>query len=476
MSQGKCNLLKPVDSLTGTFFMFSQYTQDLTKQYTQSDKYRCIPSKFAALNLKLTDIDETKLGEIFQNYFENACTFLRSADSDKWSPVSSRTLLFQTLQKFGMMEVTDQKIEDDGTISGISKQLQYIGDINLYSYEELKDGMGYNEIYCYIPNDAKCKDYQLSAPEPQDGHIYPFSYICGYENQTSYNNLSWSVDGYTDKKNGAELVYCVGKHGDELINYSFIPQVIGNHNDSYDEQSNDPVRSDVTEFPVNAILVMYDIVSKNGAEDDQVLFHDIPLGIYFTGKPVDGEMTNTITKYIQSDEVYNQGTSYGLRICSRFLSHPNSVEAVEVAATGSTNISEIAPLLEKMGETLAAVQDVVAQDDKMYNLVKDHLANFKNNTVNVPYVRQVGTKKYWFVNGKNTGAIAQYEMAGVDDIIKAVTETVLESVYTKEQIGTILNNYVSKQDFDISGLATKEYVDAKFDELAQSLKVYLQSE
>ena len=38
MTQGKCNLLKPVESLTGTFFMFSQYTQDLTKQYTQCDK------------------------------------------------------------------------------------------------------------------------------------------------------------------------------------------------------------------------------------------------------------------------------------------------------------------------------------------------------------------------------------------------------------------------------------------------------
>ena len=55
MTQGKCNLLKPVDSLTGTFFMFSQYTQDLTKQYTQCDKWRCIPSKFAALHLNIGD-------------------------------------------------------------------------------------------------------------------------------------------------------------------------------------------------------------------------------------------------------------------------------------------------------------------------------------------------------------------------------------------------------------------------------------
>ena len=202
----------------------------------------------------------------------------------------------------------------------------------------------------------------------------------------------------------------------------------------------------------------------------------MPLGIYFTGAPVDGTLTNEITKYISSDEVYNQGTSYGLRICSRFLSHPNSTDAVEVSATGSTNISELAPVLEKMGETLSSIQDVLAQDDKMYHLVKDHLVMLKNNKVNVPYVRQVGNKKYWFVNGKNTGAIAEYEISSADDIIQKILSVLLQQIYTKPQINNILNNYISRDEFERADFATKQYVDGKFEELLQMLKVYLQGE
>ena len=490
MTQGKCNLLKPVDSLTGTFFMFSQYTQDLTKQYTQCDKWRCIPSKFAALHLNIGDKDAKKLGEIFQNYFENACTFMRSLDEYEWKPEDARVLLFQTLQKFDLMKVEKDVIDDEGVVrNGISQQLQFIGDINIYSYEELKDGTGYNEIYCYIPNDAKAKDYQLSAieekdiyaqalPVPEGGAPYMIS---GYHGQTSYNNLSWHLNGYTDDNTtDASKVYCIGKYDQDLSKYTLIPQILGNHNESFDESSNDAVRKDgeneLTSFSVNAIVVFYDIVSKNGAENDQVLHYNVPLGIYFTGAPVDGTLTNEITKYISSNEVYNQGTSYGLRICSRFLSHPNSTDAVEVSATGSTNISELAPVLEKMGETLSSIQDVLAQDDKMYHLVKDHLVMLKNNRVNVPYVRQVGNKKYWFVNGKNTGAIAEYEISSADDIIQKILSVLLQQIYTKPQINNILNNYISKDEFERADFTTKQYVDGKFEELLNMIKVYLQGE
>ena len=492
MTQGKCNLLKPVDSLTGTFFMFSQYTQDLTKQYTQCDKWRCIPSKFAALHLNIGDKDARKLGEIFQNYFENACTFMRSLDEYEWKPEDARVLLFQTLQKFDLMKVEkDVIVDEEGVVrNGVSQQLQFIGDINIYSYEELKDGTGYNEIYCYIPNDAKAKDYQLSAieekdiyaqalPVPEGGAPYMIS---GYQGQKSYNKLSWELNGYTDDNTtDASKVYCIGKYDHDLSKYALIPQILDNHNESFGESSNDAVRKDgeneLTSFSVNAIVVFYDIVSKNGAENDQVLHYNVPLGIYFTGAPVDGKLTNEITKYISSDEIYNQGTSYGLRICSRFLSHPNSTDdAVEVSATGSTNISELAPVLEKMGETLSSIQDVLAQDDKMYHLVKDHLVMLKNNKVNVPYVRQVGNKKYWFVNGKNTGAIAEYEISSADDIIQKILSVLLQQIYTKPQINNILNNYISRDEFERADFATKQYVDGKFEELLQMLKVYLQGE
>jgi hypothetical protein len=38
--------------------------------------------------------------------------------------------------------------------------------------------------------------------------------------------------------------------------------------------------------------------------------------------------------------------------------------------------------------------------------LRDHLSMFKNYRVNVPYIRKVSGKNYWFVNGRNTGVEA----------------------------------------------------------------------
>jgi hypothetical protein len=176
MAQGKCSLLKPVDSLTGTFFLFSQYAQDLTKQYSNQDEYRCVPSKYIALDLDFSGIvgsgyvstevsteepeemaEKRKraraLGEIFQNYYENSCAFLRAQMENEmeysWQPEYARTLLFQTLEKYGLIRFENTILnESKQVISGVSKQIQYIGDINIYSHNNDEDGIGYNEIYC----------------------------------------------------------------------------------------------------------------------------------------------------------------------------------------------------------------------------------------------------------------------------------------------------------------------------------------
>ena len=110
MSQSKCALLKPVDKLTGNFFLFSQYAQDLTKQYANSDSYRCVPSKYIAMNLDYTTLNGSteeelskNLGQVFQNYYENACAFLRSQLGDSWSPTYATALLFQTLERYAFI-------------------------------------------------------------------------------------------------------------------------------------------------------------------------------------------------------------------------------------------------------------------------------------------------------------------------------------------------------------------------------------
>ena len=80
------------------------------------------------------------------------------------------------------------------------------------------------------------------------------------------------------------------------------------------------------------------------------------------------------------------------------------------------------------------------------------------------------------MNGKNTGAVAEYEISSADDIIQKILSVLLQQIYTKPQINNILNNYISKDEFYRADFATKQDVDNKFEELLKMLKVYLQGE
>jgi hypothetical protein len=459
MIQGKCNLLKPVNNLTGTFFSFSQYAQDLTEQYANPDSYRCLPSKYIAMELDYSVIDGEdisergeELGNIFQNYFENACTFLR-ASSSEWNPEDSRTLLFQTLQKFGLMKV--KNIDNNP----ISEEIKHIGDINIYSYNDNEDGIGYNEIYCYIPNEAKCVNYLLNESNPSNNTTtYDSLYICGYDNQNPFNGLSYNViekkikEGeeknyplYIDSYNG-EFSYAVGKFIQRAADDDEEPSQINTFVPNCLESTypSDDVQRNYDKFNINTIVVLYDIVRKTSI-GDQIIYRNIPLGIYFTGCLDNdaGIMSNTITKYVNSGQIYNQGTSYGLRICTRFLSSPNSTEIKDISVNGSA-VSEIAPVLEKMGETLIAVEDSIAESSQIQTELKTHLSQFKNNKVNVPYTRRIGDKKYWFVNGKNTGAVAEYEIGNPENIINLIVKEIFTKVYSKSQIDGIISDFLTE--------------------------------
>ena len=76
----KCNLLRGLTQ-NGTFFMFSEYAENLTKSYVQENQYRVIPSKYAMLNLNYGGKTAKSVGEIFQNYYENACSCFRKQNA-----------------------------------------------------------------------------------------------------------------------------------------------------------------------------------------------------------------------------------------------------------------------------------------------------------------------------------------------------------------------------------------------------------
>lgn len=440
--QGKCNLFKPVNNTTGTFFSFSQYAQDLTKEYTQPDSYRCVPSRFAALNLNAEDIEnyDIFLGEMFQNYFENACSNLRNELGSEWNGSKTLPIVWDTLEHFGLITTEDR----DGAYH--CDNLKYIGDINIYSYNPTPDGIGYNEIYCLIPNEAKSMDYgmqEYSAEGYVD--IQSQSTIVGYNEDDDYTGLSMKLDGdpykyYKLSEDGETRYYDV---------QGIVPSCLIGNSDQ------DSPMNGVDSFQFNAILVFYDIVSKQDGEDS-VIMSNIPLGIYFTGKPENGEFTNTVTKFVNSSDAFNQGTSYGLRICSRFLCSPNAIEIENFDVTTSTDNENFSHLLSLMAENLELFAEISRQINEMNKGITTHMACFRNNKTNVPYLRMVNGDYYWFVNGKNTGVAANSVnqedvnniIARLDAISTNIDQTVSDAIAAK--IGEIEVTPMSNDEIDES--------------------------
>lgn len=443
---GKCNLFKPVDCTTGTFFTFSQYAQDLTREYTQADAYRCIPSKFAALNLNVQDYTDKQLGQIFQNYFENACTCLRGKYSKDWQPEATLPLVWETLEKYGLITINNE------SANPTCDNLQYIGDINIYSYVSVptKDGVGYNEIYCYIPNSAQSTSYILHDIQYPEGTSSPWVYelgdetcISGYSADSSemtYTGCHWLLeDDYTS---GTILKYYdEGNDGRYYSPRGYVPDVL------IDQETETTIRT-ADSFDFNAILVFYDIVSKG--EEDKTLHHNIPLGIFFTGTPDNGSLTNTVTKFVNNEDIYNQGTSYGLRICSRFLCSPNLTKFEDTEVYTTDNNDDLTQVLSMMADNCTLFADLSKEINDMNDGLTTHMACFRNNKTNVPYLRQVNNAWYWFVNGKNTGVAANaVDQQDVDNILKRLDQI---SIYLRQTVIDIINDLQAQQALDISSI------------------------
>ena len=132
------------------------------------------------------------------------------------------------------------------------------------------------------------------------------------------------------------------------------------------------------------------------------------------------------------------------------------------------------------------MNEVISNSFKVQQNLQDMLAIFKNNRINTPYIKEIAGKSYWFVNGKNTGAIAQDETTSQDDLKKEIISSVLNDVYSKEEVNKIgiLENYYTKEDINnIFGsdsdsgdsYATRNYVDDLINKLREELKIYTQS-
>lgn len=153
-------------------------------------------------------------------------------------------------------------------------------------------------------------------------------------------------------------------------------------------------------FQINAIIVFYDIY--NG---DSILYKNIPMGIYFTGKydPDMGVLRNTVIKYSNHDDVFGQGSSYNLRICTRNIVTPQGMLKYDTQIVGDgENYDNLASIMGGLHDLIISVKNELKNNTIQEQLLKEHLSMFKNYRVNVPYIRNVGGKNIWFVNGRNT--------------------------------------------------------------------------
>ena len=424
-----CNIFKKLTKETGTFLTFSQYMEDLTLWQTESKYHRIVPSKFIAIDCKQTNYTNITLPKYIQEYFENACACFKNnlppvvedeVDSMAlgWSPEYTKTLFWnmmfkkqESVEEGDLMETFERGLID-------MEDIKYVSDINLQSYNEV-DSMGYSEIYCHIPNEASSYKYDVRKQEysimesisrkPGD-KLEGFS----YEELNGWEELSTVPAGF-------EYHYLLDNK------YDF----------TWNDKKFGAVELKDKSFNINMIVVLYDIWN-----DNTPIFTEIPMGIYITGLIDDNlNITNSITKYVSNEDIYNTGTSYGLRICSRYVVAPGEDRyIVKDVKVEDNNYNDLSRVLSQLSISQNKMDDVV---NKTYNTEQNYknlLAIFKNNRTNVPYIKIVNNESCWFVNGKLIGPSV------VDGVYDA---------YSNDEIDYLMNSKLN-QAFQIIATARDE--------------------
>ena len=457
----KCNIFKTLSSgsaevSNGSVLMLSQWANDLTKHMNDGDAYKVVPARFAAFNIDYdsftapagaTADDKNKsVPEIFQNYIENASAFLRAEYSNdteefgseennttEWNPNAFSLVFWDAMNNFFNVTADNSSVTNG---EGVANALYFVGDIDIVQDAPV-DGYSYSEIKCILNNEDRRRAYVWEQnddskttdafPSKDYTNIDP-SYIFGW-NETTYPTndsvLSYSpvfVDS-NDKYGGVNPVL------PQILN-PFIDDIgesepIDTNNNTYFDEIADDSEDYVNPMEMNTFVVFYDVITKNGDSEYEYKYRSIPLCVYFTG-PVaeEGEqgattdvMQNPVQKYVSSSAAYGQGTSYGLSIATRCTVLPNmTLENGEAPVTTLNDYPEFAMVMSAFAEAIEELDKVQGEQEETNDLLKNHLAQFKDRKTNVPYIREINNSKYWFVNGRNTGAKAEGEASSLEDL------------------------------------------------------------
>ena len=167
-------------------------------------------------------------------------------------------------------------------------------------------------------------------------------------------------------------------------------------------------------FNFNTVVVLYD-VNTYDPETGQFnnIYTDIPLGIYFTGMIESGEMTNSVKKFVTDDSIFENGTSYGLRICSRFVSSLTDGDIISSEIVVDANeYLDYSSVMSAMAKTLQKVNDLISSINQENTQWKDLMISLKSQKVNVPYVKEVDGEPWWFVNGSKVIKVYPEDISG----------------------------------------------------------------
>jgi hypothetical protein len=123
-----CNLFNTLENPSGNFMMFSQYVEDITKGSVIGDDWKVVPSRFVALNIDYSKVNEMvkpkgedpdlnmAIPKYLQNCFENACAYARvnytsftqrvgNKSSADWTADISRNLFWNFLFDGGFLTI-----------------------------------------------------------------------------------------------------------------------------------------------------------------------------------------------------------------------------------------------------------------------------------------------------------------------------------------------------------------------------------
>lgn len=417
------NIFRPLKTDKSNFFLFSQFGDDLSKEYTAKDHYRIIPSRYVCVDLDIDKFVKTnasndinsannKLVEILQNYYENFMTVSRALSGTENNPkclesgVVANKRLWHTLSKFNL--ISNPSFDNEHDLSTIP-EVKYVGDINIYASDKNDDGITYNEIYCVIPPEARRTKYgfvdsNVFVPNTGDTIIIDEKYQNYIKNTDATYIWGWDDNKAFDYELSYEAIYD-GKTSERFI-----------YNGYGIEMTDDKVVTDDDSFKFNCIVVLYDIVNPAlEKEQAEILLKNVPMGIYFTGSITNDmetykyKLQNEIVQYNTNENIYGNGTSYTLRIATRYLTTQNATEFQGTTTDYKSLYPEYSAAMQSISDAITEIEHYTDSNNNIYDSLVKHLSMFKNNTVNVPYILKVKDGSYhWFVNGKDTGVAAQH--------------------------------------------------------------------